>query len=447
MVRKGIVIACGVVALHASPVVAQVCAPFNDVPASDTFCGNIQWMFNRAITLGCAVNQYCPADFVRRDQMAAFMNRLGNVTFQQGGNAFGATARLGTVDNNPLDLVTNGQRAIRFSSGSLVGFGSGLVSIEAAHQSNSVARNCVPISACLGSDPPYGSSVLGGGTTAFPNRATDSFGTVGGGLGNRSGNNNADSSDAAFAVVGGGQLNVASGYGSMVGGGQDNHAPGFYASVPGGLENIASGYGSFAAGRQAKATTDGSFIWADGRGFDFAPSVPHFFGARATGGVGFTVAIDADTGAVTQYCNLLPGVASWQCVSDREAKENFEPVAASAVLESLVAMPLFSWNFKGSDPSLRMLGPTAQDFQAAFGLGTDGKTIATVNLDGVALAAIQGLNGKLDAALREKDARIAALEQRASEVEALRAELHVLRAMIAALAPGADSSRRADLSR
>ena len=32
---------------------------------------------------------YCPAQFVRRDQMAAFMNRLGNVVFAQGGSAFG----------------------------------------------------------------------------------------------------------------------------------------------------------------------------------------------------------------------------------------------------------------------------------------------------------------------------------------------------------------------
>jgi hypothetical protein len=81
-----------------------------------------------------------------------------------------------------------------------------------------------------------------------------------------------------------------------------------------------------------------------------------------------------------------------------------------------------------------MLGPTAQDFPAAFGLGNDGKTIATVNLDGVALAAIQGLNAKLDALLRERDARIVALEQRATEVDALRAEIVALRSALAELA-------------
>jgi hypothetical protein len=49
----------------------------------------------------------------------------------------------------------------------------------------------------------------------------------------------------------------------------------------------------------------------------------------------------------------------------------------------------------------------AQDLHAAFGLGEDDKHIATVDADGVALAAIQGLH----AIVREKDARIAALEK------------------------------------
>jgi hypothetical protein len=36
--------------------------------------------------------------------MAAFLNRLGNVTFQQGGNAFGAPGTLGTTDGQPLRI-------------------------------------------------------------------------------------------------------------------------------------------------------------------------------------------------------------------------------------------------------------------------------------------------------------------------------------------------------
>jgi regulator of replication initiation timing len=38
----------------------------------------------------------------------------------------------------------------------------------------------------------------------------------------------------------------------------------------------------------------------------------------------------------------------------------------------------------------------AQDFYAAFGVGSDDKHIATVDEDGVALAAIQGLDEKVE---------------------------------------------------
>ncbi len=57
---------------------AQSCAGFVDVPASDSFCPNVEWLKNRAITLGCTdTSHYCPAGTVSRLAMAAFMNRLG----------------------------------------------------------------------------------------------------------------------------------------------------------------------------------------------------------------------------------------------------------------------------------------------------------------------------------------------------------------------------------
>ena len=81
MLRKSTALAGLVLAVSAPSARAQSCAPFTDVPASSSFCGNIQWLFNRQITLGCAPSQYCPADFVRRDQMAAFLNRLADNLF------------------------------------------------------------------------------------------------------------------------------------------------------------------------------------------------------------------------------------------------------------------------------------------------------------------------------------------------------------------------------
>ena len=52
--------------------------------------------------------------------------------------------------------------------------------------------------------------------------------------------------------------------------------------------------------------------------------------------------------------------------------------------------------------------PMAQDFHAAFGLGVSDKLIDTIDPDGVALAAIQGLH----ALVQEKDAEIAELRSR-----------------------------------
>jgi hypothetical protein len=59
------------------------------------------------------------------------------------------------------------------------------------------------------------------------------------------------------------------------------------------------------------------------------------------------------------------------------------------------------------------VGPMAQDFRTAFGLGENPTAIATVDAGGVALAAIQGLNRKLD----ERDAQIQALRRQNESLE------------------------------
>jgi uncharacterized protein YceH (UPF0502 family) len=61
----------------------------------------------------------------------------------------------------------------------------------------------------------------------------------------------------------------------------------------------------------------------------------------------------------------------------------------------------------------------AQDFSAAFHCGETNTGITTVDADGVALAAIQGLNQKLE----EREARVAALEKTVAELQKLVATL------------------------
>src|SRR5688572_16752382 len=98
---------------------AAPCGGFTDVddanPATAPFCASVTWMKNRGITLGLTPTLYDPNSPVTRLQMAAFMYRLGyQNAFLQGGSAFGATAVLGTTDNQPLEIRSNDARVMRY---------------------------------------------------------------------------------------------------------------------------------------------------------------------------------------------------------------------------------------------------------------------------------------------------------------------------------------------
>jgi trimeric autotransporter adhesin len=104
--------------------------------------------------------------------------------------------------------------------------------------------------------------------------------------------------------------------------------------------------------------------------------------------------------------------------SDRNAKEHFAGVNPRDVLERVATLPISRWNYK-TETEVTHLGPMAQDFYAAFNIGMDDKHISMVDADGVALAAIQGLNQKMDsenAALRAENAE---LQQRLEKLEQL----------------------------
>ena len=99
--------------------------------------------------------------------------------------------------------------------------------------------------------------------------------------------------------------------------------------------------------------------------------------------------------------------------SDRNVKEAFEAVDSPALLAAVARLPIERWSYKGE--ATRHLGPMAQDFATAFGLGADDRHIFTLDAAGVALAAIQGLH----ALVQMQQARLAALER---ELTALRGE-------------------------
>ena len=101
----------------------------------------------------------------------------------------------------------------------------------------------------------------------------------------------------------------------------------------------------------------------------------------------------------------------WTNASSRELKEGFAAIDPGAILAKVLTLPITTWSYKTSTEGTH-IGPVAEDFKETFGLAGDGKSIPTVDADGVALAAIQGLNAKLEAENAELRARLKRIEQR-----------------------------------
>ena len=91
---------------------------------------------------------------------------------------------------------------------------------------------------------------------------------------------------------------------------------------------------------------------------------------------------------------------TWTNGSSRSFKENFQSINTEEILETLMGLEIQKWEYKGSDEG-QHLGPIAEDFHKAFGLGSNEKYITTVDIDGVALAAVQGV-AKENQSLKER---------------------------------------------
>ena len=166
--------------------------------------------------------------------------------------------------------------------------------------------------------------------------------------------------------------------------------------------------GSFAS-TNGKA---GSFVYGDASSgtTDVNVTATNSFVVRAAGGTTFFSSSDLSTGV-----SLASGGGAWASVSDRNRKENFRTEDGEAVLTKIAALPIQSWSYKAQAPSIRHMGPTAQDFYAAFGLGEGELTITTTDIDGVNLLAVQALE-KRTSALQAENAR---LRERLTELEAM----------------------------
>ncbi|UCD29675.1 MAG: tail fiber domain-containing protein [Planctomycetota bacterium] len=242
---------------------------------------------------------------------------------------------------------------------------------------------------------------VGGGSH---NIADGTHCSVGGGYDNASTGN-------CCSTVGGGSGNTASGAVSTISGGGQNIASANYATIPGGLYNSATGEFSFAAGKEATASHDGSFVWNDNDDNPASSNRNNQFKVAADGGVQFELNEDTvhnetltfdfrfrlstfpyDYNQVLACSNgaKLTTGGAWTDASDRNLKENFTELDRTELLESIASLPITRWNYKMEGNACTHIGPVAQDFHAVFDVGDD-KGIAAMDQAGIALAAIQEL--------------------------------------------------------
>ncbi|AXY73260.1 hypothetical protein D3H65_04385 [Paraflavitalea soli] len=194
-----------------------------------------------------------------------------------------------------------------------------------------------------------------------------------------------------------------------------------------GEQNTASGAASVALGYHAHTNArQGSFVFADRSTVDtLRAGVNHSANWRVSGGFRIFTSSNLSTGVTlqsgasvsnwgqssavisTSTGAMLSTGGVWQNASDVHRKHLFEDVQGEAILDKLRSIPIRRWGYLSEADDVRHLGPTAQDFYAAFGLGSDERSIGTVDADGVALAGVQAL----DVRTREQAAGIQKLEQ------------------------------------
>jgi hypothetical protein len=346
-----------------------------------------------------------------------------------------ATHFIGTTDSQPLVIRVNGAAGLRvepanFNEHNIVG-GSFLNVVDAGV---------------------FGATIAGGGQTLPDgrNRVSGWYGTVSGGA--------ANTASGFGAAVGGGVVNVASGQDAIVPGGNTNLAGGWYSFAAGRqgrvrdaalTGDIDGDEGSFvwadstladfqttgpnqflvrATGGVGINTTSPSpggltiappgklslgsavrqmiDLWGSQYGIGVQAYVQYFRTDNADalngfawykGGTHNDNAYNPGGGTTLMTLNQsgLTVNGTFVSSSDRAAKQDLRPVDPHAVLDRVARLPIGEWSYR-DDPGVRHVGPMAQDFHAAFGLGQDERHIAMVDADGVALAAIQALTRIVD---------------------------------------------------
>ncbi len=370
----------------------------------------------------------------------------------------------GNTASGDYSTVAGGSGGIASGAGATVGGGnnnygtniaSGEVSTIGGGSANIASADWTTVAGGVGNTASAFGATVGGGAL---NSSLDQFATIAGGQ-----NNNATN---LSATVGGGNQNIAGGKNSTVPGGIYNSAFG-NDSFAAGTQAKAMHQGAFVWADSQSAdflsTTNDQFLIRAQGGVGINTNNPHgaslYVKGSRTNGWQNSIAIFENTstatnaapalrvvcdggtnldgalsvssngkGLIAEFGNSITFVVAitndgtiyskgLALTSDRNAKENFTPLDTEMVLAKIAAMPVTEWNYKDDGADKKHIGPVAQDFSAAFGLnGGDDTHISIVDEGGVALAAIKGLNQKVEEGTQKSDARIQKLEAENAEL-------------------------------
>jgi uncharacterized coiled-coil protein SlyX len=219
-----------------------------------------------------------------------------------------------------------------------------------------------------------------------------------------------------------------------------------------GAASVAMGYAAHTNARQ------GAFVFADRSTVDtLRAGVNHSASWRVSGGFRIFTSSNLSTGVTIQsgavvsnwgQSNAIISTSvgaylgtdgTWHDLSDVNRKHLFADISGEDVLLRLRSLPVRSWTYRSDPDYVRHIGPTAQDFRAAFGLGRDSVTIASIDEGGVALAGIKALDARSETqaqTIETQGRTIAAqqqtIEQQGREIAELRARLDRIEAALAA---------------
>jgi hypothetical protein len=215
--------------------------------------------------------------------------------------------------------------------------------------------------------------------------------------------------------------------------GYQSTALGSYSNALGYTAN-ADGQGAVAIGYRVTADADysvaigqrastnghaGAIVLSDASTTDSTQaSANNQFTVRSAGGIRLFTNATMTTGV-----QVAAGGSSWAVISDRNRKENFRSLDGEDVLKKLRGIPVTSWQYKDEvDRTTRHIGPMAQDFQKAFKLTADNKTINMSDIDGVNFAAVRALEARTARLQQELDAKTKLINELAARIAALEAK-------------------------